>query len=332
MGWLSSVWSGKGQNNTSDTASSPFSAPKSAAETESFHRMMSGEERNVGGETAGGIAFSPLDRLTDQNALYQHGDARALHMDVESIEALQARFPNEFHRADEAVRGKSNTSRLFYDYENDRRFQQWKQDQEAVRARLHVHWADDWIDHPLEALVYYGRLFTTAGLFYGLGRTAYLYRTMDKAYARLHGISLATIAVSEVSTAVCKGAATAAGGVAGLLAGDTTANLFSVIRSGDVSMPERHWSHVWTAGIGSGIGAGGVFAGLHYQTLTVWGMGAVVGGFTTVFAATSFYVAYALYRPFAAERTHRLYDPYWRPWSERLVGYGGPHHVRGRYT
>lgn len=315
--------------------SHPFSAPRSAAETESFQRMSSGEERTVGGES-GGIAFSPLDRLTDPNVLYKHGDARALQKDVESITMLEHRFPNEFKKADETIRQRQSTSTLqgsmFYDYDNDRRFQVWKEDQKAVRERLQIHWLDDRIDHPLEAMVHFGRLFTTAGLFYGLGRSGYLYRTMDKAYAKLNGVSLGSIVVTEVSTAVCKGAAVTVGATIGMIGGETSANLWSMIYSGDVSLPERNGHHVFFSGMGTGIGAGMAFAGLHCSILTPWGMGAAIGAFTTVFSAIGAYLGYYVYQPFAAQRTHRLYEPYWRPWSERLVGYGGAHHVRGRYT
>lgn len=324
------------EDTNSESKNHPFNAPRSAAETESFQRMSTGEERTVGGDP-GGISFSPLDRLTDPNVLYKHGDARALQQDVESIKMLEDRFPCEFKSADEAIRQRqlsTSTVRrsVFYDYANDRRFQAWKEDQKALRDRLQIHWLDDRIDHPLEALVYFGRLFTTAGLFYGLGRSAYLYRTMDKAYAKLNGVSLGSIMLMEVSTAVCKGAGIAVGATTGMTCGDTSANLWSTIYSGDVSLPERNGHHVFCSGVGTGFGAGIVFAGLHYATLTPWGMSFAVGTFTTVFSALGGYLGYYVYQPFAAQRTHRLYEPYWRPWSERLVGYGGPHHVRGRYT
>lgn len=293
--------------------------------------MASGEERTVGGE-AGGVAFAPLDRVTDTNQLYQHGDARALQMDVESIEALERVFSAEFRVADEKVRAKSKTAPLLYDYQNDRRYETWQRDQAAVRERLGIHRLDDLLDHPLESLVYFGRLFTTAGLFYGLGRTAYLYRTMDHAYAKLNGVSLVSIAATEVSVAVSKGAGVAVGATVGLVAGESTANLAALVVSRDVSVPERSWYHVWCSATLSGVGAGAVFAGLHRRVLTPWGVGAALLSFTACFTAAGFYLGYAVYRPFAAQRTHRLYEPYWRPWNERLVGYGGPHHVRGRYT
>lgn len=322
-----------GLERRDDNRGTAFVTPTSAAETESFQRMERGEERNIGGDSSGGIAFSVVDRLEDQNAVFRHGDARAVQIDVESIDALQRRFPEAFSEADKVVRSKKESSKpFFYDYEADRRYKEWENDQRLVRERLKVHWLDDFIDHPLEATIYLGRIFTTAGLFYGIGRTAYLYRTMDKTYARLHGLTLSSIALGEVSVAVCKGAAVALGGTAGVIAGETCMSLGCTLVNQDLTLPERGWHHIVSCGIGAGVGTGAVFAGLHYKQLTRWGMGATLLAFTSVFAVVGSYLGYAVYRPFAAKREHRLYDPYWRPWSERMIGYGGPHHVRGRYT
>lgn len=335
MGWRDFLAFRRKKEVDDVDGSYPFDAPRSVAETDSFQRMSRGEEQTVGGEP-GGVAFSAFDRVADENVLYKHGDVRALQYDVESIKMLEDRFPSAFKKADETVRQRQSTSSLrsslFYDYNDDRLFQVWKKDQKAIRERLQIHWLDDTIDHPLESLVHFARLFTTTGLFYGLGRTAYLYRTMDKAYAKLNSVSLGSIMLTEVSLAVCKGAGVAVGATAGMTCGDTIANLFSAICSEEVSIPERNGNHVLCAGVGTGFGAGAVFAALHYSILTPWGMRAAIGGFTTFFSAIGAYLGYYVYQPFASQRTHRLYEPYWRPWSERLVGYGGPHHVRGRYT
>lgn len=307
----------------------PFAAPPGTVETESFHRIQSGEDRTVGGEV-GGIAISPLDRMTDTNQVYQHGDARALHINVESIECLEKMFINEFRTADERMRQK--TESLFYDYEKDDRFQKWQKDQAAVRERLKIHFLDDLLDHPLEALVYFGRIFTTAGLLFGVGRTGFLYHTMDKAYARLNGVSLASIAAGEVSLAISKGAAVAVAATLGLMLGDTLTSLCTLLWTQDVSLPERTWHHIWCSALWSGAGAGCTFAGLHRAVLTPRKMCAVASAFIASFTGLGAYLGYAVYRPFAERRTHKLYEPYWRPWNSRLVGYGGPHHVRGRYT
>lgn len=336
MGWLNILsFHRRKEVKDDEDGSYPFNAPRSVAETDSFQRMSRGEERTVGGEP-GGVAFSAFDRVTDENVLYKHGDVRALQHDVESIRILEDRFPSIFKKADETIRQRQSTSSrrgsLFYDYNDDRRFQVWKEDQKAIRERLQIHWLDDIIDHPLESLVHFGRLFTMGGLFYGIGRSVYLYRTMDKVYAKLNNVSLGSIMLTEVSLAICKGAGIAVGATTGMICGDTSANLLGAICSGEMSLPERNGHHVFCAGVGTGLGAGTVFAALHYSILTPWGMGAAIGGFTTFFSGIGAYLGYFVYQPFASQRTHRLYEPFWRPWNERLVGYGGPHHVRGRYT
>lgn len=299
--------------------------------------MTRGEDRTVGGQQ-GGIAFSPIDRLTDTNTIFKHGDARALQMNVESISDLEKRFLPEFQKADDAMRTKRATvnrngaTTLLYDYHNDKRFQQWREDQERVREKLQVHWLDECLDRPFNTLLYFGRIFTTAGLFYGCGRTVYLYRTMDVAYAKLCGISIGSICLTEVSSAVCKGAAVAVTSSVGVVAGDTFANLSSLILTRDASAPDRSWPHFALSGLCSGVMGGGTLAALHYRTLTPWGMRAVVAAFTVSFTTIGAAAGYFFYQPFAASRTHKLYEPYWRSWSDRMVNYGGPHHVRGRYT
>lgn len=303
------------------------------AQSKFFDDVQSGEETHFGGK-ASGVAVSEIDRAREMHYVLNKGDYRVTTMDPESISCLMTKYGKEIDAADELMRKKLSNQKYYevYDYENDKRFQQWKKDREAVQERLQVHWIDNLIDRPTILLVYYLRVAVVAGAFYGLGRTAYLYRTMDKMYAKLNGVTVGKIGFHELTFAIAKGGIVATVASLGIVVGNVMSALLSVAMSKDVHVPERAWWHVMNCGAMSGLFAGAAFAGMHYKTFTRKAMAASVVAFTGVGAAVGGYYGYSVYRPYAAARTHRLYDAYWRPWNERRMKVEGPGNIRGRYV
>lgn len=305
---------------------------RGVAESETFANIQAGKDRNYG--TDSGIAVTEFDRMRDQQKIRRIGDGRAAALDVESIDCLVQRYEKEFKEADSHIKKRVADEHFlkFYDYNNDRRYQQWTKEQEALREKLQIHWIDWCMDRPSTCLVFMARIFTTAGLLHGLGRTAYLYRTMDKAYAKLNGVSLGSIAFSEIRNSVAKGAGIAVAATAGVVSGEATAKVSHVIWSGDVSVPQRCWQYVFVSGLFSGAFAGAAYVGMSYLILNMWGVKTIMVGSTAVGSAVGLYLGYVVYRPFAAQRQHQLYNPYWRPWQTRQFRPGGPTMVRGKYV
>lgn len=260
-------------------------------------------------------------------------DARAEEMDPESIDTLLARFPAEFAKADEVMKEKKQNESYFrsHDYASDRSYQLWSQKEAMTRQVFKYHWLDTLIDWPIEALVYVARLTTTAGLSYGVGRTLFLYRSMDRNYAKLNGVTLGAIALNEIPVAVVQGAVAAVAVVVGVQIGDSVANVITSVTHNMVQFPERNWGNI-AAAVTCGVGLGGTsLALMQYKTFTRWGIGAISVGSTALGAVLGLCLGYVVYRPIAASREHPLSELQSRPWYERSVSetpYGG---LRGRY-
>lgn len=290
-------------------------------DTDTYAKGQSGEEAHYPGSD---ISSTVMGRVRDNHYALQKREARTGVMDIESINCLLPKYGAELEKAEEAMTGRrsegTKLSSYFYDYDNDKRYAVWREDFQRSQERLKIHWLDICLDRWLTGGVYMLRVYTTAGLFYGMGRTAYLYHTMDKPYAKLNGVSLGSIAFNEVTQAVAKGGAAAVGGLLGINFGLAIACLASTATSdGCLSFPDRQWWHLPVAGIGSGLGAGAVLTFLHRETLTGWGRWAVVGGLSAASGVVGLYLGYVIYRPYASTRERPLYEPYWRPWQYRYM-------------
>lgn len=290
------------------------------------------------GHEEGALSSSLIDHSKGQQLALKKGDGRVGFFDTDAIDCIVARYAKEMSVAAEIMKQKQHQQQQekgvlrFYDYEGDRRYKQWLEDQKHVRETLKIHWLDMVIDRPLLCLTYLVRLGTTVGLFHGVGRSLYLYRTMDKMYAKLYGVSLANIALYEVSLSVIKGAVVAAAGTVGVIVGESAINITTTIFKGDVSVPERTWANIWVCGTLCGLSSGGAFSALHATLLTPWGTTAALTGFTVLGSLVGLALARFTYHPFASERHGRIYEPYWRPWYERRLKDGGAAHMRGKYT
>ncbi|ORC92089.1 uncharacterized protein TM35_000043030 [Trypanosoma theileri] len=284
------------------------------------------------------LSSSWLHRSRSQQTAVQKGDARVGFFDTDAIDCLMNRYGTEMAAADKYMKEKCQKQKNekgilnLYDYEGDQRYKQWLMDQENVRKALNIHWLDMIIDKPMLCLTYLARIGTTIGFFYGMGRSYYLYHTMDKMYAKLHGVSFFNIAMYEVSFSVVKGAIVAMSGTVGVIAGEAAMNITTSFTTGDISVPERTWKNIWSCGTLCGFFSGTAFSALHRSILTRWGMIASVTAFTTVSSLLSLVVGRWTYQEYANKRGRRLYDPYWRPWYERKLNDGGASYMRGKYT
>lgn len=323
---------GPSPSSTSSSSTDSATVPhfRGVHETAAYENRSIGKERDYGDS---GVAQSEIDRMRDFQKIRRHGDGRAIVMDTESIETLVGRFENEFQAADAHMKQREGAKSAMgrYDYDGDRRYHQWREDQKGLRERLQIHFLDTLIDESGTCLIYYLRVCTTAGLCYGVGRTAYLYRTMDKTYAKLNGVSLGGLAFNEITNSVAKSAGVAVAGCFGVPVGAALTDLGRVLVSGDVARPDRTWWNVFGGGVSSGVCGGAAYVAMHVKDLTPWGMRAIFGAFTGVGALGGLYLGYCVYRPFAQQRTHALYDPYWRPWQTRNLRPEGPSYVRGKY-
>ncbi|EPY36659.1 hypothetical protein AGDE_02907 [Angomonas deanei] len=233
-----------------------------------------------------------------------------------------------------AEKVKLDKKTFLYDYDQDKRFQVWKEDRKKAEERLHIHWIDNVIDRPLTAMVYFLRVFTTVGLFYGLGRTAYLYRTMDRTYAKLNGVSIGKILFEEVSFNVAKGGGVAAVSALSIPLGDSTSKMIRTAYRGEVYAPQREWYDVVSSFTMGGFAAGGTFAAIERQVFSPRGMLFLIGGGTLAGLAAGFFLGYSVYRPVAEKRKTEggLYERPWKNWSNLYVASGGPAYMRGKYT
>ncbi|KEG13353.1 hypothetical protein DQ04_01051060 [Trypanosoma grayi] len=288
------------------------------------------------GHEEGILSPSLIDRTKSQQLAIKKGDGRVSFFDTDAIDCIVKRYTNEMTVADRQMKQKQekyDKSLLhLYDYEGDRRYKQWLTDQERVHENLKIHWLDMMIDKPFHCLTYLARVGTTIGFFYGLGRSLYLYRTMDKMYAKLHGVSFSNIAIYEISLSVIKWALVSAAGTVGVVAGEAMTNIVVTVATGDISVPDRTWVNIWACGTSCGLFGGGVFAALHASLLTFRGMSAAVAGFTTISSLAGLTLGRRVYHPYASGRQNRIYDPYWRPWYERRLNDGGGSYMRGKYT
>lgn len=278
----------------------------------------------------GSVQSSLLVSTRDKYRAVAQGDMRSVVKDVNDLGLLGEKYMAELSLADERIQKKKST--VFYDYDNDWRFKEWQEDKQKLHDSLKLHWIDDMLDSGAFTLTRYLRIGTTLGLMYGAGRAVYLFRTMDKAYCRLHGVGLGSVMFSEVSVAVLKGAVCAFAGVFGTLMGDSGAVLAEMFISNDQTKPERNGFHVASAFTSASIAAGACFCALHHKILSVRGVAMCLSVASMVGFASGWYLGQYVYQPFAKARLHRIDDPHWRKWSERQLTQGGARQVRGRYV
>lgn len=284
-------------------------------------------------ESASGTVHKPmLAQTKEKYRALGANDMRVIATDVMSLKSLEEKYGKELAAADVVMSTKKENQHYFgYDYDDDWRYNQWLADKDAMKKKLQIHWVDDFLDSPTTQLTYLLRIGTTIGIVHGVGRSAYLFRTIDRAYAKLHGASFSKIAGFEICLSIVKGAACAFSGVCGIAVGESFSRLATVFVNKDVVAPERRWTHVVCASTICGLFSGGAFGFLHRQTLSRKGIAGVTSLFVAVGSGGGYFVGKKIYEPFALLRKGRIDDPHWRPWNERRMVTDGGRQVRGRY-
>jgi hypothetical protein len=133
---------------------------------------------------------------------YYENDTRSLDV---PMDALLERYSKEFATAtahmDERDKDKIRKWRMkysvTYDTENDRRYAQYIDDSKAADEYFHAHWIDDYFREPWTMYQHSMRFFSTMAIFLGGARTGWLWKSIDRNYAKLNGVGLGSIAIDN---------------------------------------------------------------------------------------------------------------------------------------
>lgn len=256
------------------------------------------------------------------------GDMRRVMSNINDLQGLDRLFAKEFEeatlhlerrKAEESKLHRKALAMVYEDLGSDRVYQHWQKEQEDVEKRLGIHWVDKLLDRPYVTLVWSLRLWTTVGLAMGLGRTAYLWRTIDKRYAKVHGVTLPSIATFEVSLHTMKGAGAAFCGAVAAGFGDAFPHMCYAIYTRDPVYHSREWKNIMGAGTTWGLASFLCFAAANYKYFGVSGIFKFAAIGTAVGAGAGAYIGKKIYQPYVDTLTTRYDDPHWRPWHERVL-------------
>lgn len=250
---------------------------------------------------------------------------------------LAQKYASEFQEADEKIRQKKTVTEkvkrsLFSGYGNDPHYKEWAAEIAGARESLHIHWIDDTLDS-FNSLLHFGvRVFSAIGLAHGIYRTRYLWRSMDRQYAKLHGIGIGSIATWEIPLNGLKGVLCGGAFAFGCLGGDVLGRLLWCVWNGSTIRPRREWYNVLAAGTGGGLCAGVGLVAMGWNSYSVQGRILTLCLSTLVCTIVSAYFAVMDYKPFVEMYPNSYDDPNHTPWYERQRRLGGAPAVRGRYT
>lgn len=165
--------------------------------------------------------------------------------------------------------------------------------------------------------MYAMRACTIIGGVYGCGRSVYLIRTMDKVYAKLHGVSTVDVILHECCLNIVRGLFVAVVGCIGLNLGKLFTQLATALTSPTPAYPQRSWKTFAVCGFCTGLSVTPLL--LHFARHVTTKRGVKTIATTCVLTGTFVGVGcgYCIYRPFAMRRAHDPYDMHWRPWYER---------------
>jgi hypothetical protein len=249
---------------------------------------------------------------------------------------LETKYAAEFATAEKRIEERRQSwrerfrLRFGYDLESDRAYNFWKEEQSERREMLNIHAVDEWLDDMRMQIQYGMRVFTTIGLVHGMWRTHTLWKSIDRNYAKLHGVGLGSIAAEHVSWSVIKGAAVGVAWGFGTLIGDNGSRIVECLVTDQVVRPQRHWQHVLGACIFAGWTGSMAAIIVNRKALKPLGHAMVAGTISITSAALGIYFGYVVYRPWQETRPS-YYDESPRPWHEKEFQKVGPAGVRGRW-
>lgn len=295
------------------------------------------KEARIGGDD--GWGRGPLTRFKDDTTATSNErvDLRNEAEGTVSLDALEKAFPEQFKIADERMKERQSSItekvrlHVGYDYENDKAYQQWLKDEQERREVLAIHPIDEWLDSMRMQFAYGLRVYTTIGLAYGAYRTHKLWTTIDRNYAKLHGVGIGSIATEQIAYAVCQGAVVGMAWGLGTLAGDNGIRAAECVVSRDIAISRRKWQHVSIACVLGGATSSAAACIIHRKTLTPFGL-ALLGGTNMLGAmALASYLGPMVYKPFAEAHPKSYYETP-RPWYEKEFQKKGPIGVTGRFA
>lgn len=220
----------------------------------------------------------------------------------------------------------------------DKRYAHWLEEQKHIEETMRIHWIDKATDNPTEMAMYSLRVCTTLGIIFGLGRSAYLWRTFDKKYAKIHGVTLTSILVFEVSASVVKFGIISVLAAMGYILGDSLPNAVRPWITGDVTYHPREWYNIGSGGAVYGLLFGKLVTHLNKSHFTYRQATQVTYLSSVAFGIAASVVGKLIYDPYVnrkedLESGGARYDtknP--RPWNEKIMATTGPRYVRGRYN
>jgi hypothetical protein len=289
------------------------SSGRSAVEVNKLHELA-----NVSGPE---VDAPEVDVVAMGKKRMRSSDMRAAEVDVEDMTALYKRFPIEFAVAEEKVVRKKNADSILAPYIGDRirdddpHFLKWLDEFNRRKEIRKFHPYDELLWSQRQLLSNLSKLTLSIGVLHGVWRTAFLYQKMDKQYAKLHGVSLSSIAVFEISRSILCGTAVGVGIFCAIVFGDTFSSFLTASVYGDVRASSRQWYSIPISGAFAGASIGASVTILERSSLTTKGKviffllptlaGAGIGGT----------YGYRVYRPYAENRKDE--DVSEIPWYNR---------------
>jgi hypothetical protein len=299
--------------------------------------LFSQTDSRIGGEQ--GFSRSPLGRFKDDTIQSNISEIDMRNqMDI-PITELEKRWPEEFAKADQRMKDRKEswkeTWRLRmggYDYENDQAYQSWMEDQDERVKVLKMHWLDLWLDEPRRQVMIGLRIFTTIGLAHGAYKSQQLWRSIDKNYAKLHGVGLASIVTDHVPKSICKGSLVGLSWGLGIFFGDNFARIFECFLTNTVDLPRRKWQHVTFGFMLGGMCASVASVGVNWWSLRPFGHALVAGTVMTGTMMAGAYLGPVVYKKHQESDPNHNYKVTPRPWYEKEYQKIAPMGENGRWA
>ena len=235
-------------------------------------------------------------------------DYRAAAVDVEDMSKIFKRFPIEFSVAEEKIVNKKKSDQVLAPYVGDRikdadpHYLRWLKEYKASKDLVKKHPYDELLEDKRLLLTNISRITTSLGGLYGMCRTFHLYRTMDKTYAKLHGVSLTSIGVYEISKGILCGVGLGLGVACALHAGDSVSCMLTSWLWNDVTVKQRQWYSLAFSGASVGLLCGGSLVFVRRHFLTAKGFIVLFSLPTLLGTAAGFAFGHYSYKPHAASR------------------------------
>lgn len=300
--------------------------------------LLRGSMHKTKDDLVGGLyPRSAVQRTVQHQNSVDTWETRPYRVDLDA--SLVERYAKEFAKADEHMEKRKTVQesvrlKYWYDYDHDKRYQEWDREKKAAKEALHVHYLDDWLDDFGELLRTGIKVGSSAGIFWGLYRTQAVWKTIDRSYAKLHGVTLPGLAVEHCSMGILSGSGVGMMFGLGNMIGDNAARLAHCIYHRTTIRPRREWYNIVAAFVTGGVVGGFGFCALNYKVLTWKGHAMILSLSTSLSMAVGSYLGVRVYKPHVTMFPASYDDPQFIPWNERrYIPLGMGHSaIRGRFV